>query len=309
MLQKTGGGEETVTSYTYKQKWVRRPVNSSEFKAPDAQRNHRNFVLANMENLKAQATDVTFGAYRLPAYMINAISGAMPLNVAIPAEKLYALNKESIDAARESRKRLPQSVGDAALKAPVEDTQRMVHVSGNTVLFSMSPSMPQIGDLRITFKETRPGTVSILGKVVSDTFEQYRAGNGTTVSRLVMGTHSLDNMYGDAHSSSFVMTWILRLVGTFVVIIGLGIIVAPLAVIAGVIPLLGGIVWGAAALVSTLLGLAWSLVIINMASLRFRPLIGIGILAVAGALLALMYFKRSRKAVKAEKMSSVVEMR
>jgi len=46
-----------------------------------------------------------------------------------------------------------------------------------------------------------------------------------------------------------------------------------------------------------LLGLAWSLVIIAIAWLRFRPLIGGGILALAAVLIALLFIKgRSRKA-------------
>ncbi|MCL1926716.1 MAG: TMEM43 family protein, partial [Syntrophorhabdaceae bacterium] len=67
--KKLGGGEETVTTYTYAQKWTNRPVDSSAFKDPQARTANKNIVLANMENLKAQATNVTFGAYRLPEFM------------------------------------------------------------------------------------------------------------------------------------------------------------------------------------------------------------------------------------------------
>ena len=34
---KVGGGEETITTYTYEQKWVDKPVNSAEFKDPQYQ--------------------------------------------------------------------------------------------------------------------------------------------------------------------------------------------------------------------------------------------------------------------------------
>lgn len=177
----------------------------------------------------------------------------------------------------------------------------MIHCSGNTVLFGISPGAPQIGDVRVTFKETKPGIVSILAKVNGDTFEAYRAANGKTVSQLTMGTHSLENMYGDAHSSNSTMTWILRVVGIFLVIFGLKTIVAPLAVVADVIPLLGSIVGAGTGLVAMLLGSAWSLVVIALAWLRFRPLIGGAMLAVAGVLIALLFIKgRSSKAGKTQ---------
>ena len=189
-----------------------------------------------------------------------------------------------------------EAVRNAAQPESVTETQ-MVHVSGGTVLLSASPGMPRIGDVRVAFKETRPGAVSFLAKINGDTFEQYRAGNGKTVSRLVMGTHSLDEMYGDAHSSNASMTWILRIVGTILVIFGLKLLVAPLEVLVSVIPLLASIVGAGTGIVSILLGIAWSLIVLSTAWLRFRPLIGGAMLAVAGALIALLHVKgRMRKA-------------
>ena len=166
----------------------------------------------------------------------------------------------------------------------------------------ISPGVPQIGDVRVAFMETRPGTVSILAKLVGDTFGVYRASNGKTVSELAMGTHSLDNMYGDAHSSNAALTWILRVVGAILVMLGLKLLVAPLVVVADVMPLLGSIVGAGTGLVTILLGVAWALLIISIAWLRFRPIIGIRMIAVAGTLIALLYAKgRSRKAAKAPK--------
>jgi hypothetical protein len=86
-------------------------------------------------------------------------------------------------------------------------------------------------------------------------------------------------------------------VGIFLVIGGLKSIVAPLAVIAGVIPLLGDIVGAGTGIVCTLLGAAWSFVIIAIAWLRFRPLIGGVLILAAVALVALLYIKgRAKKA-------------
>ena len=319
--KKLGGGEETVTTYTYVAKWTNRPVDSSAFKDPSARTGNRNFTLANMENFKAQATNVAFGAYRLPEFMISSISGALALNVNLSEATTAKLNKELALAAQKAMGGAPQvpqgvvnnvppqqnSAQNAGQPVPNAGSQ-MVHVSGATVLLSVSPSTPQIGDVRVSFQETRPGTVSLLAKLNGNTFETYRASNGKTFSKLSMGTHSLENMYGDAHSSNATMTWILRVVGALLVIVGLKMIVAPLAVIADVIPLLGSIVGAGAGLVCTLLGLAWSLVIIAIAWLRFRPLIGGGMLALAVVLIALLYVKgRSRKATPSPEPVSATE--
>ncbi|MCL1916682.1 MAG: TMEM43 family protein, partial [Desulfovibrionaceae bacterium] len=293
--KKLGGGEETVTTYTYAPKWTSRPVDSSEFTDPQARTANKNIVLAGLENFKTQATNVTFGAYRLPEFMINSLSGAISLNVSLSETTIAKLNKDLALAAQEPRGEAQVPQDDNMLTQ--QTSAQMVHVSGDTVLLGASPSTPRIGDVRVTFKETRPDTVSIIAKLNGDTFETYRASNGKTVSQLSMGTRSLENIYGAAHSSNATMTWILRVVGALLIIAGLKLIVAPLAVIADVIPLLGSIVGAGAGLVCTLLGLAWSLVIIAIAWLRFRPLIGGCILALAAVLIALLFIKgRSRKA-------------
>ncbi|MBQ4325439.1 MAG: hypothetical protein IJC28_00785, partial [Mailhella sp.] len=78
---------------------------------------------------------------------------------------------------------------------------------------------------------------------------------------------------------------------------GLKALVAPLSVIAGIIPLLGTIVGAGTGLVCTLLGGAWSLIIISIAWLRFRPVIGGAMIGVAVLLIAALYFKgRAKKA-------------
>lgn len=272
--QKLGGGEETVTTYTYAPAWTSRPVDSAQFQDPQARLDHRNTVLLNnLEDFKAQAANVTFGAYRLPDYMIGSISGATPLEAVIPEEIKAKLNKQLAPA------------------GPPD----MVHASGHTVFLGASPAAPRIGDVRVTFRQTRPGPVSFLARCGGDTFEPYRAQNGQTVSRFAMGTHSLEALYGDALSANVTMTWLLRAAGAFLVVFGLKTLLAPLEVLFSVIPFLGRLVGAGAGLASALLGLAWSLVVISIAWLRFRPLIGGALLVGAGVLLALCFTRRAKR--------------
>ncbi|MCL2790093.1 MAG: TMEM43 family protein [Desulfobulbus sp.] len=291
--KKLGGGEETVTTYTYAAKWTAHPVDSSGFKDPKARTENRNVVLAAMENFKVQAANVSFGAYRLPDFMVNSIGGGAPVAVALPEATKTALNKQMTLAAQQAKAALPQ------VQRP--EGVDLVSVSGDTVFLGASPGMPQIGDVRVSFKETKPGVASILAQVNGNTFEQYHARNGKTVGMLSMGTHSLENMYGDAQSANATMTWILRLVGLLLVVFGLKMIVAPLEVLASFIPLLGSIVGAGTGLVSALLGFSWSLVVVSIAWLRFRPVVGIVMLVAAGVLIGLLHGRgRARKAAIAQ---------
>lgn len=300
--QKLGGGEETITTYTYKQKWVDSPVNSANFKDPSAYQNHANRVHMDLKDETYRANNVSFGAYRLPDFLISSISKYEPMQVNLEPQV-----RESL--VRQLRGRQPNPMVGNVLGAlsgtgstnynaswhPVDVTS-----SGNTIYIGASSATPAIGDVRITFKKVLPTNVSILARVNGDTFEEFRSSNGETVSQLSMGTVSMENMYGDAHSSNETMTWIFRAGGALVIVIGLKMLVAPLSVLASVIPLLGSIVGAGTGLVCTLLGTAWSLIIISIAWLRFRPVIGGIMLGIALVLIALLYLKGRSKKVDAE---------
>ncbi|MGI6783049.1 MAG: TMEM43 family protein [Aminivibrio sp.] len=271
--KKLGGGEETVTTYTYDLKWSNRPVDSSVFEDP-LYRN-RNTVLTTVEDDSIVASEVTFGAYTLPSFLVNGIGGARALPVELSAEK-----KEEI------AKLLGEGKG-----------ADFVHSRDNTIYLGGNPNSPRVGDLRVSFTETPPADISIVARVIGSTFEQFVASNGYTFSRIDMGTVSPETMFEDAKTANTVMAWALRAVGTILVIAGLSLVFAPLSVIADFIPLLGTIVGAGTGLVAFLLGLAWSLLLIAIAWIRFRPLLAGGLIAAVVAILALLYMKgRGKKA-------------
>jgi len=298
--KKLGGGEEIVTTYHYDKKWVSAPVDSSSFSDPQARERKVNTQLIVAEDQELTASEVTFGAYRLPEFLIGSISGERAFDVKM-SEEARAEMEKAIFAANPHLKPIqkaavPQEGETAAAPAAPE----FVHQQGNVIYVGRSPAAPRIGDVRVTFTAVYPADISIIAKFNGTTFEKVYTSNGKTVSRLSMGVVSSEHMFGKAHSSNSTWTWILRVVGTFLVIGGLKSIVAPLSVIAGVIPLLGDIVGAGTGIVCTLLGAAWSLVIIAIAWLRFRPLIGGAMIGVAVLLIAALYFKgRAKKAAPA----------
>jgi hypothetical protein len=107
-------------------------------------------------------------------------------------------------------------------------------------------------------------------------------------------------MFGAAESGNKTTAWILRVVSAVVVTAGIRTFLAPLAAIGAVIPILGHVLGAGANFVGFLLGLAWSLIIIAIAWVRFRPMLGIGLIIAAVVIFALLFIRGHGKKVAAQ---------
>ncbi len=281
--KKLGGGEETVTVYTYKKGWTNSPVDSNSFEDPDYQ--GKNFVITEVENETAYAPLVTFGAYELPDFLKRSIGGEVSLAVNISSEDIKAMNKALAPSSTVKHTTEAQSVSADVVSV------EYVHTSGNIIYLGEDPRSPQIGDVRVTFTKIPAADISIIAKVIGNTFEQFTASNGYKFSKLSMGKVSADEMFESAQSDNVIMAWILRIAGTIAIMSGLGMVFKPLSVLADVIPILGTIVGAGMGLVAFLLGLAWSLLVIAIAWIRFRPILAASLIAVGLVLVGFLYMK------------------
>ena len=93
------------------------------------------------------------------------------------------------------------------------------------------------------------------------------------------------------------LKWILRAAGILLISLGFGTILKPISAVTSYIPLLGNVVGAAVGLVSFILGLALGLVVIALAWIRFRPLLGISLLILVALLIAFLIIrgKKSKK--------------
>ena len=271
---KVGGGEETITTYTYEQEWVKKPVNSSNFK--ESRYRNANRVLSQVEERNETAQHVTFGAYTLPESLVGSISGSEPVEVRMTEEQRFTWDE-----------RLHM------LRPKVNTKTSLVHTSANTVYLGLSPNSPQVGDVRVTFAKVPPADISLIAQVDGSTFKAYRAKNGQSFSRLQMGTVSADEMILQARSENNLWAWVLRVIGILLVVGGLKGMFGLLPMLFKVLPFLGSIVDAGVGLVSWILGLAWSFIIIAIAWLVFRPIIGISLLVLAIA--GIVFLKRRGK--------------
>lgn len=270
---KVGGSEETVTTYTYSKEWVSTPTNSSNFEDPEY-RGIKNDVLIKVEDNSKYAENVNFGAYKLSESLIHGIGGETALAVNSPEETLKRLDNDL-------------SKGTNGLSEDA-DGYNMVHVSNNVVYLGQTANGNQIGDVRITFTyvpNNQP--VSVIARVQGDTFTQYVAKNGKKFDRIENGTKSMEEMFQSANDENSMMTWILRIVGILIVIGGLKTMFEFLTTLLKVLPFLASIMNFGVGLICSVVGFAWSLIIIALAWLFYRPLIGCIILA---AVVGLIYY-------------------
>ena len=250
--KKIGGSEETTTTYTYEKKWVNLPIDSSLFKEPAG---HENKINAHISNQSFYANKVAFGSYFLNENQIKNINGAKPLQISVDTNLMSKVSKKF---------------------------NQNVLVKNNSIYVGLNANEPQIGDVEITFLQIPNNqTISIIAQINNDTFKPWKASNGKLFSKLVMGERSLDEMIQIAQNENLVLTWVLRIVGGLLIIFGFRLLLAPLAVLADVLPFLGSIVGFGVGALAFVIGLAWSLIIIAIAWIRFRPILAITLLIVA----------------------------
>ena len=274
---KIGGGQETITTYTYDRQWVSEPVNSANFADPDYQ--SRNTILLEVKDETIVSQNVTFGAYRFPEKLTNQMNKRVPLTVNLDEEYAAYLEKSFQD------------------DYETQPGETFIHVTNNVLYIGVNPNKPTVGDVRITFEKVLPGEVSILAQVNGDTFEEFTAKNGYSMITLEDGDVSMDNMFANEHASNKAMAWLLRLAGFLLIFLGFKNIFNIITTLLKVLPFLANIADLGVNLVAFVLALVWTLIVIAIAWVVYRPVLGIILLAASVALI--WYLAKKSKAKKA----------
>ena len=323
---KLGGKEVTTTTYTYTKEWTSEPIQSNEFKDPAYQQ--KNMVLTTFDDSDWWAENVSFGAYKLNESLVRRISSEEPLELAISNDLLQALDKQTLvayerfhgpatpktpgtnplpsatvpdsvkvtnDSARIANDSIKAVTDSLMAHAENQVSLQYVHQAGNMLYIGLVPGAPEVGDVRVTWTQIVPAKVTIISQVDGDTFKPYKAKNGKRFQTLVMGKKDAADIFESAHNSNTFWLWTLRIIGILLVIAGLKGIFGILETLFKVVPFLAGIVGWGIGLVCTVVGIVWSLIIIALAWLFYRPLLGITLLVVAGFLIWIFAFKGKDK--------------
>lgn len=252
--KKLGGGVEKITEYTYDKSWSKTLISSSNFKQSVE---HRNPDSMPYPSTTINAKDARIGAFKMTSALLSKMNG---FELVIPSE-------------------LPKAL------------QSKATVQGDLIYVGADAAAPKVGDMRVRFSVVKPGTVSIVANQVGDTFEPYRSKNGGSILLLQTGAISAEAMFQQAKASNKTLTTILRVVGFILMFVGFLSILKPLSVIADVVPFIGSIVAAGSGLIAFVVSAVLSLITIAVAWIVYRPLLGVGLLVIAGGLVYVLKTK------------------
>lgn len=296
---KYGGGEETITTYTYKKAWVSKPQESASFHDPQYQ--NSNFVLMTADDADFSSEDVSFGAYKLNDKQVKSLPADQNVTLNVPATTIQQIDENVRlaynNATQRNNGRYNNSnheIEDSLQEGPLKSD--LVHISDNSIYIGYTPNTPSIGDVRITFTKTAPTNVSLLARVAGNTFTNYTAKNGKSFSSITPGIKTADEMFQTEHDTNNMWSWGLRLVGILLAIGGLKAIFGFLETILKVIPPLAGLLGLGVRLICSVVGFVWSLLIIALAWLFYRPLLGITLLVIC-VLIIFAFSKKGKKLI------------
>ena len=246
--KKLGGSKETKTTYTYVKEWRNSPVNSASFKQTSG---HENPTELPFKNKASYGEGVKLGAFdfgELKSY--------------VEGEK-----EVIIETLPEQAKSLGFALVNGALYKSAQSTG--------------SATTPNIGDIRVTFSSIPTGTISVIAQQSGSKLVQARASDGSSITLVENGTHSLEALFAQAESENATFTWILRAVGFGLMAIGFMLILGPFEVLADVVPFIGSIVGAGVKIIALITAACLSSLTIAIAWIAHRPLVAIPLLVIA----------------------------
>lgn len=257
---KLGGSQEITTTYTYSKQWTSQPVNSSEFKDPEYKNANSAGVRCQIESKQFSAHNATIGAYKLPEQMISAFPrSSRPLILTLESDSLR-------------------------------------QITNNVIYFGTNPSAPEVGDVRVEYQYVpAQNVVSLIAKVQGDTFTRYTAKNGKSFSSIVSGERTMEEMFESEKAGNTMLTWVLRILGFILISAGLKMVFDILSTLLKVVPFLASIMSWGVGLVCNVIAFAWTLIIVAIAWLFYRPILSVCLLAVVGAVVYYFVTKGEKK--------------
>lgn len=261
---KLGGGEETVTVYSYSRQWHADHIDSTRFKISEGH-----------ENPDRMLPD---GQFIVPDALVGAFAVEGALLAGVGRQSVVILRAEDAGAiAQGLGGRHPVSLGDAG------------------VYVGRDAAAPALGDLRIAFQRIDLDRASLIGVQAGGRIGAYTAGNGQSFLLAEAGTVPAQAMFETADAQNAVMTWLLRAAGLAGLFLGFFLILNVLSVLASVLPFLGSLVGFGGAVLAFLLALVLGAAVIALAWLVYRPVLA-GLLLVCVAVVVVLVLRLRRRA-------------
>lgn len=258
--KKIGGGEETVTRYSYSKTWSSSLISSSGFKKREG---HVNPDRMPFTGDKITAGNVSVGAFQLTRSQTGRINAY---------EKLVA----------ESMSGLP-------------GTGRSISLSDGGYYIGDDENSPRIGDMIVSFEYVPDTKITLVAMQRGNSFEPYPTKVGGKIDEVAVGIYTAAEMFEKLQSSNTMLCWGLRLVGFIAMFIGFCMIFKPLSVLADLIPFVGSIVGFGAGIIAFVLTLITSVIVVAIAWIFYRPVLAVALLVIVfGASFLILKAKRGR---------------
>lgn len=251
------GTKTTKKTYTYEKKWVSSLPKSSHFKQSEG---HENPTELRYKSASFDADKVTLGNYTLDSELVAKLTSSKPVS----------LDKDSI--------KLPSGA----------------HLSEDTIYIGADTDNPAIGDLRITETVVPTGRVSVVaGQGPKERLSSFQTDAGETIGLIETGNKTAAEMFSNAQSANRTFTWVARLGGFLLLLFGFLLFLSPFSTMISIVPFLGGIFEAGIFLVSLLAAIVVWALLVALAWIIVRPLIGILMLVFAmGGIVLLIYHIR-----------------
>lgn len=257
---KLGGGEETVTTYTYSREWKSGRTDSSDFRQPDG---HENPELV-VDSQSFRVDQATVGAFTVSGEDVAGLGTGTDLK----------LGDEDVARAEE------------ALSLPVRLERGGFYVGNN-------PAQPRVGDLRIRYSRADLKEASFVGKQSGEWLKPFTASNGREIFLSAAGQSSAAEMFDAAQAENTMIMWLIRIGGMVALMVGFSLCFSILGVIADVVPFVGSLVRFGTGMIALVLTVLVGPLVIAIGWFAYRPLLSLGLLLGAGLIaLAVVWLRR-----------------
>ncbi|XP_078676822.1 transmembrane protein 43-like isoform X1 [Branchiostoma floridae x Branchiostoma belcheri] len=251
---KEGNQVRRETTYTYNNEWRSDLVNSRNF---DREMGHKNPGSMPVRSETITADDVTIGNFHLSKGLIGKISHF----VKYPLAKSHLVPSD------------PQ-----------------VKVFQGAFYHSADPIRPKVGDVRVEFSyaglsgnsELGPADhVSIVARQAGNRLQPYQTEAGDALELLYYGVLSPEKIFEAEHAANTMLTWAVRAAGWFMMFVALFLMTNILQTLVDWIPLVREVLSLGLFIVNLSVSLSLSLITIALGWIRYRPLVGLTLLACA----------------------------
>lgn len=261
--KKVGGGEEKTTEYTYTKEWSSNLINSSKFEVKNGHENPADFPYSSFTDY---APTVALGDFIMTSEILSKVEDFVPLK----------LNEEQ----------LQQVKGDLIKDANNDQPIDKIFIGKG------SKSNPVIGDVKIAFYYVPSQEYSIIAQQSGGQLKPYNTETETSLLLVSPGNISAKEMFEAAQNANSALTWGLRVAGFFLMFFGITTMAKIVQTISDFIPILGNIVGLGIGVFAGVVSLLISSVIIGIAWLYYRPILGASLIII-GVAIVLFFYKKS----------------